>query len=66
MYDARFHAFQELSKLLDKVLPKGYQFTKEQSDAVHACARKLAKDLTGGEYEYSESKKEKVGESTVC
>lgn len=50
MLDAKFHAFQELSRLLDKVLPKGYQLTKEQGDAVHACAKKLAEDLTSGEY----------------
>jgi hypothetical protein len=50
MYDAKFHAFMELSKLIDKLIPKGTQFTKEQSDAVHACARKLADDLTSGEY----------------
>ena len=51
MYDAKFHAFQELNKLLDKFIPKGYQYTREQADAIHACARKLAKDLTSGEYE---------------
>jgi hypothetical protein len=54
MWDAKFHAFMELNKVLDKIVPKSYQYTKEQADAIHECARKLAKDLTSGEYEYYE------------
>lgn len=50
-FDAKFHAFMEINKLLDVVLRKGTQLTAEQVDAVHACAKKLAKDLTSGEYE---------------
>jgi hypothetical protein len=50
-YDAKFHAFQEIAKLVDFLVPKGYQLTKEQSDAIHACARKLGTDLTSGIYE---------------
>jgi hypothetical protein len=51
MYDAKFHAFNELCKLIEKFVPKEYQFTREQSYAIHECAKKLAKDLTSGEYE---------------
>ena len=50
-WNAKFHAFQEIAKVVDVLIPKGYQLTKEQSDAVHACAKKLAADLTSGQYE---------------
>ncbi len=49
-YDAKFRAFQEISKVVDRLVPTGYQLTKEQADAIHACARKLADDLTSGDY----------------
>lgn len=49
-YDAKFHAFMCLGKLLDGVLPKGYQLTKDQADSVHGCAKKLATDLLSGDY----------------
>ncbi len=51
--DASFHAFQQVAKLVRVLVPKGYQLTKEQADAVHACAEKLAKDLTSDEYVYT-------------
>lgn len=50
-FDAGFYAFQEISKLVDVLLPKGYQLTKVQSDAVHACAKRMAVDLLSGTYE---------------
>jgi len=56
MWDAKFHAFQEINKLIDKIVPQGTQFTKEQAEAVHECARKLAKDLTNGKFVYTERK----------
>ena len=30
-FEAKFHAFMELSSLLEKLLPKGYQFTEDQA-----------------------------------
>lgn len=51
MYDAKFRAFQEISRMVDILLPGGMQLAKEQADAVHACADRLAKDSTSGEYE---------------
>jgi hypothetical protein len=60
MFDAKFHAFQEVGKLLDEVLPNGYQFTREQSDAIHKFAEKLAEDLLGGEYELSQGRSDKA------
>ncbi len=56
MFDAKFHAFNEVSSLLEKIIPEGYQFTFAQVKAVHACADKLAKDLTSGEYDYTPPK----------
>jgi hypothetical protein len=50
-FDAKFHAFQEISKLVDLLFPNGYQLTKDALDAIHACAKKLADDLTNGDYE---------------
>jgi hypothetical protein len=49
-FDAKFHIFQEVNKLLDMFLPKGYQYTVEQADAVHAFAKKLAADMATGKY----------------
>ena len=60
MYDAKFHVFMEVSELLDKILPNGYQFTREQSDAIHKFAEKLAEDLLGGEYELSQGRSDKA------
>lgn len=54
-FDAKFHAFLEVNKLLDKLLPEGTQLTIEQADAVHACAKKLAEDLTSGEFMVADS-----------
>jgi hypothetical protein len=52
MYDAEFHAFLELTTLVTKLLGPGQrQLTFDEADAVRACAKKLAKDLTSGEYE---------------
>lgn len=50
MWDAKFHVFQELNRLLDKFIPEVKQFTPEQVDAVHAFAKKIAADLLSGEY----------------
>jgi hypothetical protein len=49
-FDAKFHAFMELNKLLDKFTSPVQQYTKEQADAVHACAKKLAEDLLSGDF----------------
>ena len=51
MFDAKFHAFQELAALINLFVPRGYQLTKEQTAAIHACAKRLAVDLTSGDYE---------------
>jgi hypothetical protein len=50
-YDAKFHAFQEIVKLVEILIPKDYQLTLTQVKAIHACAKKLATDLTSGVYE---------------
>ena len=57
LWNAKFHAFIEINSLINKIVPKGYQFTNEQANAVHACAQKLAKDLTSGKYIYEEKMK---------
>lgn len=56
VFDAKFHAFMELAKLVDIFLPKGYQLTQVQCDAIHNCATTLAKDLTSGDYVFKERK----------
>lgn len=50
-FDAKFHVFQEIAKLVEVLMPKGYQLTRMQVDCIHACARKLAVDLTERNYE---------------
>lgn len=49
-YDAKFHAFLTLAKFVETLLPKGQQLTKEQIALVHATSKKLAEDLTSGQY----------------
>jgi hypothetical protein len=49
-YSAKFHIFLEVNKLLELFIPKDYQYTAEQADAIHAFARKLAADMASGIY----------------
>jgi hypothetical protein len=44
-YQAKFHVFMEVNKLLEKIIPSGFQCTPEQADAIHAFAKNVAKDL---------------------
>jgi hypothetical protein len=51
-FDATFYAFQEISKVVDALVPKGFQLTKEQANLIHHVAERMASDLTSGTYEY--------------
>jgi hypothetical protein len=58
-YDAEFHAFQQLAKLAERLLPGVRNYTVDQCNALHQYATILARDLTSGEYAYNTERHKK-------
>jgi len=59
-WDAEFHAFGKLNKLIELFIPVGHQHSVAQANAIHECARVIAEDLTSGDFVYNATRHKEI------